>query len=170
MGYCKIDRSTVKTITDHPSDLVLLCKHPLLSIATDVGCSLQNSYNHVDYSCDAGDGDDGYNSTLGSNISDGNSEKSTSTISTLTGAKKIRTMAVTKLQVKLNDLINWNKVSLGMYDDICQLFNDHISSGEFDKYAKMKKRKPFLRSIESMYKTEPSRPSNRTVKLIIVIL
>jgi regulator of sigma D len=75
----------------------------------------------------------------------------------LTGAKKrIQTMAVTKLQVNLNNLINRNKASLGMYDDICQLFNDYTSSGGFDKYAKLKKRKPFLRSIESMYNTQSS--------------
>jgi hypothetical protein len=49
-------------------------------------------------------------------------------------------MAVTKLQVTLNNLINKNKASLGMYDDICHLFNDYISSGEFDPYAKQKKR------------------------------
>ena len=89
------------------------------------------------------DGDDGVDSTLDANTSDGNSEKSTSsTSSTLTGAKKIRTMAVTKLQVNLNNLINRNKASLGMYDDICQLFNDYISSGGFDKYAKLKKENP----------------------------
>ncbi len=52
-----------------------------------------------------------------------------------------------------------------MYDDICQLFNDCISSGGFDKYAKLKKRQPFLRSIESMYNTQSSQPSNCTVKL-----
>jgi hypothetical protein len=74
-------------------------------------------------------------------------------------------MAVTKLQVKLNDFINKNKASLGMYDDICHLFNDYISSGEFDPYAKLKKRTPFLRSIKLMYKTQSLRPTNATVKL-----
>jgi hypothetical protein len=51
----------------------------------------------------------------------------------------MQTMAVTKLQVKLNDLNNKNKASLGMYDDICHLFNNYVSSGEFDPYAKLKK-------------------------------
>ena len=141
MSYCKINKATVKRITDNPSDSMLR-KHPLLSIATDVRLSSQNSYNHDCYSCNANDGDDGVDSTLDSDTSDGNSEKSTSTSSTLTGAKKIRTMAVTKLQVNLNNLINRNKASLGMYDDICQLFNDYISSGGFDKYAKLKKGNP----------------------------
>ena len=74
-------------------------------------------------------------------------------------------MAVIKLQVKLNHLINKNKASLGMYDDICHLFNNYISSGEFDPYAKLKKRTPFLRSIKLMYKTQSLRPTNATVKL-----
>ena len=164
MGYCKINKATVKRITDNPS-YSMLHTHPLLSIATDRRLSSQKSYNHDCYSYNVSDGDDGVDSTLDSNTSDGNSEKLTSsTSSTLTGAKKIRTMAVTKLQVNLNNLINRNKASLGMYDDICQLFNDYTSSGGFDKYAKLKKRKPFLRLIESMYNTQSSRPSNRTVK------
>ncbi len=119
MGYCKINKATVKRITDNPS-FSMLRTHPLLSIATDRRLSSQTF----------SDGDDGVDSTLDSNTSDGNSEKSTSsTSSTLTGAKKIRTMAVTKLQVNFNNLINRNKASLGMYDDICQLFNDYTSSG-----------------------------------------
>ncbi len=143
MGYCKINKATIDTITDNPSDSMSR-KRPLLSIATDVRLSSQNSYNHDYYSCNACDGDDGFDSTLDSKTSDGNSEKSTSTSSTLTGAKKIQTMAVTKLQVNLNNLINRNNASLGMYDDICQLFNDYISSRGFDAYAKLKKRQTFL--------------------------
>jgi hypothetical protein len=42
-------------------------------------------------------------------------------------------MAVTKLQVNINNLINRNKASLGMYDDICQVFNDYVSSGGFEE-------------------------------------
>jgi hypothetical protein len=41
--------------------------------------------------------------------------------------KNVRAMAVTELQVQLNDLINRKKASLEMYNDICQLFNDYTS-------------------------------------------
>jgi hypothetical protein len=88
MGYCNINKATVKRITDNPSDS-MLCKHPLLSIATDFRLSSLNSHNHDCYSCNVSDGDDGVDSILDSDTSDGNSEKSTSTSSTLTGAKKI---------------------------------------------------------------------------------
>ena len=102
----------------------------------------QGRNNHDKYSADAGNTDDDYIFTFGSDLStvDDDSEKST-----ILSTEKIRTMAVTKLQVKLNDLINKNKASLGMYDDICRLFNVYISSGEFDPYAKLKKRTPFFR-------------------------
>ena len=167
MGYCKVNTATVKRITDNPS-YSMLGTHPLLSIATDRRLPSQKLYDPDCYSsnvsdgCNVSDGDDGVDST-----SAGNSEKSTSsTRSTLTGAKKrIQTMAVTKLQVNLNNLIIRNKASLGMYDDICQLFNDYVSSGGFEKYAKLKNRKPFLRSIESLYNTQSLRPRNCTVKL-----
>ena len=87
MGYCKINTATIKRITDTLS-YSMLCTHPLLSIATDVRLSSQKSYNHDCYSCNVSDGDDRVDSTLDSNTSDGNSEKSaSSTSSTLTGAK-----------------------------------------------------------------------------------
>jgi hypothetical protein len=139
MGYCKMDKATIKRITDNSSYLMLRT-HPLLSIATDRRLLSQKSYNHDCYSYNVSNhGDDGVDSALDSDTSDGNSEKSTmSNSSTLTGTKKIQTMAVTKLQVNLHNLINRNKASLGMYDNICQLFNDYTSSGGFDKYAKLK--------------------------------
>jgi hypothetical protein len=162
MGYCsKIDESKLKS-TDNNSDSFQSNQHPLLSINTDLFWSRKHAYNnnvystdvdstgrnnHDKYSADAGNTEHDYISTFGSYLStvDNDSEKSA-----ILSTKKIRTMAVTKLQVKLNNLINKNETSLGMYDDICHLFNDYISSGEFDPYAKFKKRTPFLRSIELM--------------------
>jgi hypothetical protein len=73
----------------------------------------QGCHNHDKYSADAGNTDDDYiSTTFGSDLStvDNDSEKSL-----ILSTKKIRTMAVTKLQVKLNHLINKNKASLGMY-------------------------------------------------------
>jgi hypothetical protein len=135
MGYCKMDKATIKRITDNSSYLILRT-HPLLSIATDRRLLSQKSYNHDCYSYNVSNhGDDGVDSTLDSNTSDGNSEKSTmSNSTTLTGAKKIQTMAVTKLQVNLHNLINRNKASLGMYTTkfvsysmITHLLGDSIS-------------------------------------------
>jgi hypothetical protein len=37
-----------------------------------------------------------------------------------------RTTAITKLQVKLNDIINNHKASLKMHDDIVNIFNEYI--------------------------------------------
>ena len=126
MGYCsKIDVSKLKS-TDNKSDSLEFNQHPLLSITTDLFWSRKHAYNNDEYSTDAGNtrqdnhdeysadaGNTGYDfySRLGSDSSsaDDDSEKSIILLST----KKIRTMAVTKLQVKLNDLINKNLSKLG---------------------------------------------------------
>ena len=118
MGYCiKIDVSKHKC-TYNNSDSFQINQHPLLSINTDLFWSNKHAYNkdvhstdadsqgrnnHDKYSADAGNTDDDYISTFGSDLStvDNDSEKST-----ILSTKKIQTMAVTKLQVKLNDLIN----------------------------------------------------------------
>jgi hypothetical protein len=140
--------------------------HPLLSIATDLHSSSKNAYNQDDYSGDCFSNPDwdtksSNSATLGLDSSDENSESS----STLFQELNVQTMAVTKLQVQLNDLINRNKASLGMYDGICQLINDYISSADFDQFEKLKKRTPFIRSIEYMYNTHALKPIYGTVKL-----
>jgi hypothetical protein len=40
--------------------------------------------------------------------------------------------AISKLQIKLNHLINSNKAPLKLYDDIVDLFNEYISSNNFN--------------------------------------
>jgi hypothetical protein len=60
-----------------------------------------------------------------------------------------RTTAITKLQVKLNDIINNHKASLEKHDDIVNIFNEYITSPNFDKYAKLKTRKSFIQSMET---------------------
>ena len=57
--------------------------------------------------------------------------------------------AVSKVQIKLNNLINNHKAPLKLYDDIVNLFNEYISSNNFDQFAKLKSRKSFIKSMES---------------------
>jgi hypothetical protein len=45
--------------------------------------------------------------------------------------------AVSKVQIKLNNLINNHKAAIKLYNDIIQLFNDYISSPNSDPYAKL---------------------------------
>jgi hypothetical protein len=52
-----------------------------------------------------------------------------------------RTTAITKLQVKLNDIINNHKASLKMHDNLVNIFNEYISSPNIDRYAKLKSQK-----------------------------
>jgi hypothetical protein len=63
-----------------------------------------------------------------------------------------RTTAITKLQVKLNDIINNHKASLKMHDDLVNIFNEYISSPNIDRYAKLKSRKSFIQSMETELK------------------
>ncbi len=50
-------------------------------------------------------------------------------------------MAVTKLQILLNDLLTKHKASLLLYDEICHLFEQKISTPNFDRFSKFKKQK-----------------------------
>ena len=74
-------------------------------------------------------------------------------------------MAVSKLQIKLNNLINNHKASLKLHDDIVDLFNEYIASPNFDLNAILKSRKTFIRSMESSYGVTQPRPMNTEVTL-----
>ncbi len=74
-------------------------------------------------------------------------------------------MAVTKLQVMLNDLLIKHKASLLLYDEICELFNSYLASPYFDRFAKLKSRKSLLRYPEKTQNTECLQPINGTVRL-----
>ncbi len=52
--------------------------------------------------------------------------------------------AVSKVQIKLNNLINNHKASLKLYDNIVNLLNEYISSNNFDLFANLKSRKSFI--------------------------
>ena len=73
--------------------------------------------------------------------------------------------AVSKVQIKLNHLINRHKAPLKLYDDIVVLFNDYISSPNLDVYAKFKTRNAFIRTIDTSYSMADLRPMNMTVTL-----
>ncbi len=73
--------------------------------------------------------------------------------------------AVSKVHIKLNNLINNHKAPLKLYDNIVNLFNEYISSNIFDQFAKLKSRKSFIKSMESSYHVTHLRPQNRDVML-----
>lgn len=72
---------------------------------------------------------------------------------------------VTKFQVGLSDIVNKHKASLQMYDEVCNLVNEYTSSPYFDKNAKLKSRKSFLRTIEDSHGTHSMRPLDCNVRL-----
>jgi hypothetical protein len=73
--------------------------------------------------------------------------------------------AVSKVQIKLNNLINNHKASLKLHDDIVVLFNEYIASPNFDLNAKLKTRKSFIQSMESSYGVTHLHPMNTEVLL-----
>ncbi len=76
-----------------------------------------------------------------------------------------RTTAITKLQVKLNDIINNHKASLKMHDDLVNIFNEYISSPNIDRYAKLKSQKSFIQSMETELNVSHLRPKQMKVGL-----
>jgi hypothetical protein len=73
--------------------------------------------------------------------------------------------AASKLQIKLNNLINSHKAPIKLYDDIVDLINDYICSDNFDKFARLKSRKSFIKANESAYDVTHLRPKYRNVVL-----
>jgi hypothetical protein len=69
-----------------------------------------------------------------------------------------RTMAMTKFQLMLNDLLLKHNASLLLFDEICELFNGYLSSPHFDRFAKFKSRKSLLRSTEKSYDSASLKP------------
>ncbi len=78
---------------------------------------------------------------------------------------QIRLMAVTKFQVLLNDLLIKHKASLLLYDEICDLFKQYISSPNFDRFAKFKSRRSLLTSTQNTFNSKALQPINGTVRL-----
>jgi hypothetical protein len=74
-------------------------------------------------------------------------------------------MAVTKFQILLNDLLIKHKTSLLIYDEICHLFGQYISSPNFDRFAKFKSRRSLLTSTQKTLNSKALQPINGTVRL-----
>ena len=74
-----------------------------------------------------------------------------------------KTMAVTKFEVMLNDLLLKHKASLLLYDEIIALVSTYISSPNFNRFDKIKSRKSLLRSTQKSLNTNGLRPLNGTV-------
>jgi hypothetical protein len=74
-------------------------------------------------------------------------------------------MAVTKFQVLLNDLLIKHKASLLLYDEICHLFKEYMSSPNFDRFAKFKSRRSLLTSTQKIFNSKALGPINGTVRL-----
>ena len=70
-----------------------------------------------------------------------------------------------KVQIKLNHLINSHNAPLKLYDDIVNLFNKYMSSDNFNKFAQLKSRKSFIKANESTYKVTHLRPKHQNVVL-----
>ena len=80
-------------------------------------------------------------------------------------AQQQQSTAASKLQIKLNHLINCHKAPLKLYDDIVNLFNKYISSNNFNRYARLKSRKSFLKANETTYNVTHLRPKHKNVVL-----
>ena len=76
-----------------------------------------------------------------------------------------KTMAVTKFEIMLNDLLLRHKASLLLYDEIVALVSTYLSSPNFNRYDKIKSRKSLLRSTQKSLNTSGLRPIERTVRL-----
>jgi hypothetical protein len=74
-------------------------------------------------------------------------------------------MAVIKFQFLLNDLLIKHKASLLLYDKICHLFKQYISSPNFDTFAKFKSRRSLLTSTQKTFNSNALLPNNGTVRL-----
>jgi hypothetical protein len=74
-------------------------------------------------------------------------------------------MAVTKFQILLNDLLIKHKASLLLYDEICKLFEQYISSLYHDRFAKFKSRRSLLTSTQKTLNSKALQPINGTVRL-----
>ena len=74
-------------------------------------------------------------------------------------------IAVTKFQILLNDLLIKHKASILLYDEICQLFQQYISSPNFDRFAKFKSRRSLITSTQKTLNSNAIQPINGIVRL-----
>ena len=69
------------------------------------------------------------------------------------------------LQSKLNNLFDRNKASISMYDEMIKLFNEYITSPEFNQFSELQPRKQFIASSASMFVIKSMAPEYAQVRL-----
>jgi hypothetical protein len=74
-------------------------------------------------------------------------------------------MAVATFQILLNDLLMKHKASLLLYDEICQLFQQYISSTNFDGFSRFKSRRSLVTSTQKTLNSKALQPINGSVRL-----
>ena len=80
-------------------------------------------------------------------------------------AQQQESTEASKLQIKLNHLINNHKAPLKLYNDIVNLFNEYMPSNNFNRYARLKSRKSFIKAYESTYNVTHLRWKHKNVVL-----
>jgi hypothetical protein len=75
-------------------------------------------------------------------------------------------MAVTKFQILLNDLLIKHKANLLLYIEICQLFQQYISTPNFDRFAKFESRRSLCTLTQKTLNSKALQPINGTIRLI----
>lgn len=73
--------------------------------------------------------------------------------------------AAYQFQVEMNSLLDRNKASLTMYDEIVRLMNAYITSPEFNRNILLKTRKQFMAYSEKLFHIESLKPTIGNVKL-----
>ena len=80
-------------------------------------------------------------------------------------AKQQQSTAASKLQIKLNHLINNHTGPLKLYNDIVNLFGKYMSSNNFNRYAQLKDHKSFIKATKSTYNVTHLQPKHKNVML-----
>ncbi len=70
-----------------------------------------------------------------------------------------------QLQVQLNSLLNQNRASVGMYNEVINLFNAYLTLPEFSRMTTLKSRNKFLLETEKAFLIETMKPMYGRVKL-----
>ena len=170
LGYCRERHNAIQDNANH-----LLHEHHPLQSSSNHGDDLNpfKVYDNSDYSNsdDSVDGnnrnytDDGYSSVEDGNAN-GYDDDHQADVGDYHRSHGQRSTAVSKLQIRLNNVINNHKAPLRLYDDVVHLVNDYISSDNFSKHAKLRTRKSFIKQIEETHPFIMSlRPVNMQVTL-----
>jgi hypothetical protein len=105
-----------------------------------------------------------FNSLLDSSVPDEQSSEDNLQNNDTHGTCQFMT-SLTKMQIRLNEVINNHKASLKIHDDIIDIFNDYISAPDFDRYRRLSNRKSFMQRMESTFKLTHLRPRYCDVQL-----